>query len=73
MLIAYKNLNISLQKLDINHAVLKQDLHNNTAVIVEGYRLFFENMMTKRLELFKDLSRNNEKIDIDDIRILFKI
>ena len=73
MLIAYKNLNIGLQKLDINHIILKQDLHNNTVVIVEGLQTILrKHGYQNAYELFKDLTRTNEKIDIDDIRIFIQ-
>jgi len=73
MLIAYKNLNIGLQKLDINHIVLKRDLYNNTVVIVEGLQTILrKHGHQNAYELFKDLTRTNEKIDIDDIRIFIQ-
>ena len=61
MLIAYKNLNIGLQKLDINHIVLKQDLHNNTVVIVEGLQTILrKHGHQNAYELFKDIENNIE-------------
>ena len=73
MLIAYKNMDTGLQKIDINYNVLKNDLHDNTLVIVEGLQTILrKHGHQNAYELFKDLSRNNQKINIDEIHSFIK-
>jgi len=71
--IAYQNILIGLKKLDINKEMLKKDLKDNCIVIVEGLQTILrKHGYQNAYEIFKDLSRNNNKLTINDIRVFIK-
>ena len=67
--IAYRNIKIGLDKLEPNKEVIQKDLNNNIVVLTEGIqtilRKYGDEMAYNKL---KEFSRNNNKIDIFDLK-----
>ena len=73
MLIAYKNFTKGFNKLDVNTLLIKEDLHDNCVVIIEGIQVILKKYgITNSYELCKDLTRNNELITMNEIRNFIK-
>ena len=69
MLIAYENFKKGFDKLDANTHVIKEDLHNNCVVIIEGIQVILKKYgISNSYELCKDLTRNNELITMTHIK-----
>ena len=68
ILIAYNNFKDGFQKLDVHKKKLKEDLHKNCVVIIEGIQTVLrKNGISNAYELCKDLTRNNECITMENI------
>lgn len=73
MLIAYENFKKGFAKLDANTHVIKEDLHDNCVVIIEGIQVILKKYgISNSYELCKDLTRNNELITMNEIRKFIK-
>jgi adenylosuccinate lyase len=73
MLIAYDNFIIGFNKLDANTELIREDLHNNCVVIIEGIQVILKKHgITNSYELCKDLTRNNDLITIENITQFIK-
>ena len=69
MLIAYENFKKGFDKLDANTLVIKEDLHDNCVVIIEGIQVILKKYgISNSYELCKDLTRNNELITMTHIK-----
>ena len=69
MLIAYENFKKGFAKLDANTLVIKEDLHDNCVVIIEGIQVILKKYgISNSYELCKDLTRNNELITMTHIK-----
>ena len=67
--IAYKNICIGLFKIFPNKKVIEKDLRENPIVLTEAYQTILrKHGCTDAYELMKDLSRNNTKLTIEQIR-----
>lgn len=73
MLIAYENFKKGFDKLDANTHVIKEDLHDNCVVIIEGIQVILKKYgISNSYELCKDLTRNNELITMTEIKKFIK-
>ena len=73
ILIAYENFKNGFQKLDANALLIKEDLHDNCVVIIEGIQVILKKYgISNSYELCKDLTRNNELITMNEIRNFIK-
>tara|TARA_B000000475_G_C15974811_1_gene438527 strand:- start:101 stop:1456 length:1356 start_codon:yes stop_codon:yes gene_type:complete len=69
MIVAYENFRKGFSKLDINGVELKNDLDSNCVVIVEGIQTILRKYgIENAYELCKDLSRNNDCINMNKIK-----
>lgn len=72
-LIGYKSLLKGLNKLEINETKIRQDLQENSIIIVEGIQTILKkDGIENAYELFKQFSRNNDKKSLDDIGTFIK-
>jgi adenylosuccinate lyase len=63
ILVAISNLNAGLDKLDVNHTKIKQDLEDNYVVISEGIQTILrKHGQANAYEQLKDFTRQNKKV-----------
>ena len=73
MLIAYDNFITGFNKLDANTELIREDLHDNCVVIIEGIQIILKKYgISNSYELCKDLTRNNNTITMNDITEFIK-
>ena len=73
MLIAYDNFITGFNKLDANTELIREDLHDNCVVIIEGIQVILKKYgIFNSYELCKDLTRNNDLITIENITEFIK-
>ena len=66
--VAFNNLLSGLNKLEINHKRIQMDLYFHPVVIVEAFQVVLKKYgHTDSYEMFKNLTRNNCKLDLNDI------
>lgn len=71
--IAYQNLYVGLNKLDINKEIMNLDLNENIVVITEGIQTYLRRIGDNNAyEKVKDFSRSNQKITIEKINQFIK-
>ena len=73
MLIAYDNFITGFNKLDANTELIREDIHDNCVVIIEGIQVILKKHgITNSYELCKDLTRNNDLITMENITQFIK-
>jgi len=66
--IAYYNINIGLQKININEEMINKDNNNNLSVLTEGYQTMLRKWGDQNAyDKLKGLSRTNNKLTQDDL------
>lgn len=69
IMIGYENIIKGLDKLLINENILKDELHNNICVLVEAYQVILKkHSYNGAYELFKDLTRGNQNLGLNDLQ-----
>ena len=73
ILIAYDNFISGFNKLDVNTKLIREDLHDNCVVIIEGIQVILKKYgIFNSYELCKDLTRNNDLITMENITEFIK-